>query len=219
MKRTMMMCFLTTMYVTFISTVCMASEVVMPSPPKMAIGDVFVYQRFNNIDDAKSGNNPTRTIRDTVTEVNGDEGFVMSTKKAVKHYNRDGNLTKRERENKLTVYSPFWPTYHYPMKIGDVYDVTFHHTYHKEHGDVTYRLTTTVVGWETITVPAGTFKALKIESRGTYEHPPNYVTADIAYTIWLAPAVKMRAVLYDEVRSWDGGMESRHESLKKFISQ
>lgn len=219
MKRIVMVHFLTTMFV-FISTVCTASEVVVPSPPKMTLGDVFVYQGFNDLDDAKSGNNPTWTARNTVTEVNGDEGFVMSTKRGVRHYNRDGNLTKWERENKLTiVYSPCWLTYRYPMKVGDVYDVTFHHTYPKEDGNVSYKLKITVVGWETITVPAGTFEALRVEARGTYEHPPNYVTADITCTTWLAPAVKMRPILYNEARSWDSGSEYFHESLKKFIPQ
>lgn len=193
---------------------------VIEIPPKMAVGDTLVYQGVRDLDDVKSGERPKWTSKQVVTEVKDDGGFVttVETKKGptIRTYNKNGNIISKIKSGKLTAYNPFWPIYRYPMKIGDKYRMNFTQTW-GDKGNAHFSLKINVISWENITVPAGTFKALKVEAWGSYEHPPNYIPASITYTVWLAPEIKMRAqLLISDERWWNGGSEYHYESLKKF---
>ena len=67
------------------------------------------------------------------------------------------------------------------------------------------KLETRVVGWDDIVVPAGTFKAVRIDSTGTWT---NGCGSDrLAYRIWYSPAVKwyvkVESVVYAAGRVWE----------------
>ena len=44
-----------------------------------------------------------------------------------------------------------------------------------------------VIGWEDVTVPAGTFRALRLEARGTTRRYDLNVTGPLRNTYWYAP--------------------------------
>jgi S1-C subfamily serine protease len=69
---------------------------------------------------------------------------------------------------------------------------------------------TQVQDWEKITVPAGTFKALRVEVTGRRESPPGgqgFVTGEFLITAWYAPEVKRFVRLEHRVKS--GAFSSR----------
>ena len=59
-------------------------------------------------------------------------------------------------------------------------------------GETQAKLSGKVVGWESVTVPAGTFRALRIELRGTYvaDVSGSIVTGTIEDTLWYSPEVR-----------------------------
>ena len=64
------------------------------------------------------------------------------------------------------VYRP----YAFPMSVGKSWDLEYtdDHPSNKGHKSETHRLKYRVVGWEEVEVPAGKFKALKIEADGAW---------------------------------------------------
>jgi hypothetical protein len=56
-----------------------------------------------------------------------------------------------------------------------------------------------VTGWEEVVVPAGTFKALRIEHTGTWRNGPN--SGKEAYTAWYAPDAKR--VIKSTFQTWN----------------
>jgi hypothetical protein len=64
------------------------------------------------------------------------------------------------------VHRPFT----FPMSVGKTWDLEFtdDHPNNKNHKSETRKLKYRVVGWEDVEVPAGKFKALKIEAEGSW---------------------------------------------------
>jgi hypothetical protein len=89
----------------------------------------------------------------------------------------------------------------FPLRVGDAY--SFVHEYHRKSDEQVWGRThydMKVVGWEDVTVPAGTFRALRIEGigvgrgmRGTQARPFEHRT-----TIWYAPEVnrKVKSIIF-----------------------
>jgi serine protease Do len=70
--------------------------------------------------------------------------------------------------------------------------------------------TTRVQDWEQVTVPAGTFRALRVEVAGRRETPPSgqgFVTGEFLITAWYAPEVKRYVRLEHRVKS--GSLSAR----------
>jgi len=201
---------------------------VIQAPPTYVVGDTWEYDGgFSSLEDAKAGKNSkwvenqmaTRIVR----EVN-DKTIVIGNPRGNRRYIYDKSLNLLESHvNEVdTFYKPLrGPIYKYPMQPGNKYNVSF--SYNRPDGtDNDYSATVKVHGWETVTVPAGTFKALKVEMYGYWEHPiantmpPQYGRADFKEIFWLASEVKMRHVLYLYEASWGSGSRSYYESLKSY---
>jgi hypothetical protein len=195
---------------------------VIQTPPVFAIGDTWVYDGgFDSLDDAKAGKNPTSwDIIRIIREIN-DKGILVSNPKGNRQflYDKEFNLLERHVDGQSTFYKPFWPRYRYPMKVGDKYNVGFSHN-RPDGFDNDYNATVRVIGWEAVTVPAGTFKALKVEMTGYWTHSLGIAAgtgrADFREISWFAPELKMRHVLYLWEASWGMGSSSYYESLKSY---
>jgi hypothetical protein len=83
-------------------------------------------------------------------------------------YNRDWNLLARElsgaRGARTQLYSPFIPDRLYPLYPGKQWQERYTLTM-TPGGQQEHQLQAHAIGWERITVPAGTFDALKVEYR------------------------------------------------------
>jgi len=196
---------------------------IIQTPPTYVVGDTWVYDNFNSLEDAKAGINSKGNATRIVREVN-DKTIIIGNPRGNRRYIYDKSLNLLESHNNEvdTFYKPLWgPIYKYPMQPGNKYDVSFSHN-RPDGADNDYSATVKVHGWETVTVPAGTFKALKVEMYGYWEHlavnsiPPQYYRADFKEIFWLAPEVKMRHVLYLYEASWGSGSRSYYESLKSY---
>lgn len=212
------------LFITFLASVIYpqttgANEVVLTEPLKINIGDSFTYQGFDSLRDATSGSDPKWTRVNVVSEVS-ENGFTLVGERggSPSTFNKDGNLISSQRRQQKTIsYSPFWPTYRYPLRIGDSYKIKFTHTWQNADGDAEYDVTMTVVGWEKISVPAGTFQALRVEMEGQFKHPPFYdVTAFIKRVEWLAHETRMRPILTSHENSWGTRSQSFFTSMKSF---
>lgn len=74
-------------------------------------------------------------------------------------------------------------------------------------------LDVSVVGWEEVTVPAGTFRALKIDAPGTYQRLDARRHGPMHVTLWYAPEVRRWVKWYFENRTANGRLlrQETHE--------
>ena len=137
--------------------------------PELHVGDTWV---FDSIDGYK--NVREFTIETRVAEIGPDRvtlawrrtddraaGTTVAT--------RSLNWIERRSPAGVNVADPFYPDLAFPLAVGKTWTqrVTFHARYEQER-TIVAELKGTVVGWEQVTVPAGTFDALRIDLSGDY---------------------------------------------------
>ena len=70
---------------------------------------------------------------------------------------------------------------------------------------VKHRRTVKVIGWEDVVVPAGKFRALKIEANGTFERIDSNLSGLVTSAYWYAPEVKRWVkYMYDDTYNKNG---------------
>jgi hypothetical protein len=111
----------------------------------------------------------------------------------------DFNLVRIEAAQFTKTTLPFYPNFSFPLWVGKTWKgkVAFDNT--AEQGkEVRAELEARVVGHEMVTVPAGTFRALKIVMTGSYRarNLEDNWTGRIEDTLWYAPIVR-NAVRYE----------------------
>lgn len=88
------------------------------------------------------------------------------------------------------VYKEPFRRFRFPLKVGDsypfTYEVAFRGSPNRSKSEGTFK----VVGWEDVVVPAGKFRALKIEGRGAYQRLDTRGGALQRWDIWYVPEVK-----------------------------
>jgi hypothetical protein len=88
------------------------------------------------------------------------------------------------------IRTPEGKFYKFPLRVGDTYKVQYDYREALRGliaGTVKWEMK--VIGWEDVTVPAGTFHALKIEGRGYTERHESQLTYNSTRTIWYVPQV------------------------------
>lgn len=107
------------------------------------------------------------------------------------------------------LYSPDNGDYAFPLFVGKTYAANASYT--RKNGSGSYALSATVVGWEQVTVPAGTFTALKITREGFYKATTNLGsgTGKMKVTVWYVPELKEKAKVEYEDTDWSGRPSSR----------
>lgn len=78
----------------------------------------------------------------------------------------------------------------FPMKPGDSYRSDYDMETLPDSNIVRHRRATKVVGWEDIVVPAGKFRALRIESEGTVQVAKKPKPGRSIVTAWYAPELR-----------------------------
>ena len=89
-------------------------------------------------------------------------------------------------------YKPFYPWFRFPLQEGGQWSGTVQ--FETVSGVMRHQVSARVAGWERITVPAGTYDAVRIVMRGTLSETQtkNYYAANgpVSNVIWYAPAVR-----------------------------
>jgi hypothetical protein len=207
-------------FATLISAVCTAAELpAAPERPEVAVGESWIYAGHQNqkkfsikVEIEQLSDKEIRTI---VTP-NGSEAHALP-----EVFDRQWNHIERVDGDRLIRFSPYLPAFSFPLHI----DKTWAKNYEwqstpksrkeiqdqktredrKQGGN---RVEAKVLGWEEITVPAGTYTTVKVETVSPhYEGPQTNrlfakkeLFGGLLQTYWYAPKVKRfvkyRSLLY-----------------------
>ena len=133
------------------------------------------------------------------------EGGVGTATKTYLLNTREGVLPAIARpEGKRRSNDPPIQVYSYPLEPGKSWQLKYRNT--RDDGKVFDNdRSTTVGGWEDVTVPAGTFKALKVSALTYYRRTDGGGGGKIVVNYWYAPEVK-RAVKVEDVNIANSGV-------------
>jgi uncharacterized caspase-like protein len=135
------------------------------------------------------GNKKEIKTRRTVESVTDKEVRIRAGGGNLFVYNLDGNLTRLEfKSGEVRTWEPFFPRFSHPLEPGKTW--TQKYVVRRPDREVENDATVTVVGWEDVTVPAGTFKALKIATVTWYRRKDNNFRGQYAADVWFVPEVK-----------------------------
>jgi len=164
------------------------------------VGDTWSYL-FTERD---YGNRKESKFRMTVEAVTDTEVSIRSGGGNLNVYNLEGNLLRiNYKSGELRAWEPFVPRFNYPLEPGKTWTQKF--ISKRPAFEVESDATVTVVGWENVTVQAGTFKALKISSVSWYRRKDNNARGQTAVHLWFAPEVK-RWVKLDVLERGNSGI-------------
>lgn len=151
------------------------------------VGDTWTYK----VTTRDYGNVSERKSTTTVGAVTDSE-IRMGRQATGSRYTHDGNLLYRRSNDGLErTYEPFVPLYTFPLEPGKSWQAKYKMS-RSDGRIVDYDMSVTVVGWESVTVPAGTFKAMKLSSTNWYRRidPGASGSGKIVMSRWYAPEVK-----------------------------
>ncbi len=162
--------------------------------PDVRVGDQWKYQVTDGFTNLKS------TVAVEVATVTENRIYTRSAQSSLATLDLSavaGVVDVWDRDwNQLRLgdveYTPFYPSFQFPLEAGKSWSGSV--TYSLGVNDPrTHQQTAQVVGWERITVPAGTFDAIKITIRGHYRGPPRRQSSGsgtVDDIVWYAPAVR-----------------------------
>lgn len=89
------------------------------------------------------------------------------------------------------VFVPHTGIFRFPLRVGSTYAADYEVLRPRQGAFRSrIRLNVTVVGWEDVVVPAGRFRALKVEGIGTFERQDMQRSGSMRQIFWYAPEVK-----------------------------
>lgn len=161
--------------------------------PEIRVGDLWRYQvtdTLTNLTDAVSVEVTTVTGNRVHTRSSRSSSVAASPPTAagiIDIWDRDWN----QLSTGTIVYVPFYPALQFPLEPGKQWPGTAQ--WDSGSGILKHELRSQVTGWERVTVPAGSFDALRITVRGHISESAsiNYYSqsGSISNVIWYAPAV------------------------------
>lgn len=175
--------------------------------PTFKVGDNWTYQRTSEFD-------RTRTCKFvlTVTSVS-DSGFATATKvlegaakDEVGEYTAEMNAIK-ENDRK---FEPHVPYFSFPLAPGQAWEGSWKFSIRDNRNKmqtVNASMKSRVEGWETVTTPAGEFKALKIVFEALHKAARSGRANETKGTHWYCPEV--RRVVRSELKT--EGVKSKNE--------
>ena len=155
--------------------------------PQVKVGDRWTYRITNNLTGDSSVISELR-----VASTGPDEILVVSKRRGSGNEN-DNFFTSEwnERAVGAWVQDPHNGHFKFPLKVGASHESTYESAQKATGIRGRMEKTVKVVGWEDVTVPAGKFRALKVEAKGTYRRLDQRAEGGwTSYTHWYAPGVK-----------------------------
>jgi len=170
--------------ITFPSSAPAQSDRPVLPRPDVKVGDSWTYQRLGRKSN-QPGRNTTR-----VTFVNDRVINTLTGKEQDATWTTDWNQVAARSGN---VYMPHQGLLRFPLRVGDSYPVVFEMRAPRAgtgESHAKHESTATVVGWEEVEVPAGKFRALKVEIAGTFHRIDAGFSGSAKHVIWYVPEVK-----------------------------
>jgi hypothetical protein len=153
--------------------------------PELQVDDVWTYRDVNYWTGVVTG-----TAQRTISLATGDV-VLERVKIGASSSERDEHWTSEW--NAVSVgggrnFSPHWSVFRFPLLVSAKHQAAFEMT--SRQGYWKYQAEMTVVGWEDVEVPAGKFRALKVEQNGTYQRQDVNYNGRFKRTFWYVPHVK-----------------------------
>jgi hypothetical protein len=164
--------------------------------PEVKVGDTWMYKQVDML---------TNEVREESTiEVVSIDAEQIKTR-SVRSGREQEEIFDTQWNSKLVdgrAFVPYRSVLEFPLAIGKAWEKPV--TYPNRQGDakITATMKGTVRGWESITVPAGTFQAQKITLTESYYNDRTGTSAGSRgggvgqWTVWYAPTAK-RAVRFE----------------------
>ena len=154
--------------------------------PEIRVGDSWTYRSTNALA-------PGTHVHETrVTYADDKVILVVSTRKSD---SKEFDSSWTPEWNPVTsyagvMYRPHAGVFQFPLRTGDKYEVKFEVLRPRVNKVVT---TVTgvakVIGWDTVEVPAGKFRAMRVEVEGVYRELDGSGTYQQHATMWYVPEV------------------------------
>ena len=180
--------------------------------PAVKVGDTWIFNKVNGWNGALE---EVSLVRVTHVDSGGilmEAGGLDGSQPARIERTAGFNLVRIEAPQFSKTTLPFYPNFSFPLWVGKTWkgQVAFESS-DQPGKEVHAELSARVVGFESVTVPAGTFFALKIEMSGPYRarNVEYNWTGRIEDTLWYAPQVR-NAVRY-EYKDTSGTSPYNHE--------
>ena len=189
------------------------------SVPKPAVkaGDTWTYQRFDKQKDKVP-------LYYTLTATFSDRGAIHGVY-AYSGGRRETDADWTDEWNQVArsdggVFTTDSGLFHFPFQVGKEYEVNYDLTLPRQGNfRVLHQRLVKVVGWEEVTVPAGRFKALRIQANGTYKRQDRSLIGEVTVSYWYVPQVKRWVKVTFQDRSTAGLHEDGAEELLTFRVQ
>ncbi len=115
------------------------------------------------------------------------------------------------------VYYPNSAILKFPLRVGDSWHAQYEVKFPRRGAfDVAHDREVKAAGWEEVTVPAGTFRALKVVSKGSFQHLDKSLAGSATEIVWYVPAVKRYVKWTYETRDFRGVLQSWAFELLKY---
>lgn len=170
--------------------------------PEVKAGDSWVYRRIE-LESGKVTGRPTSRVafaNDKVIQVvviRGKQGDEVD-----ETYTADWNAIALAGGGN---FAPHAGTFRFPLVVGESWRADFENTVPRLGAfQVKHERTVKVVGWEDVEVPAGKFRALKLEVTGSFQRLDRAVSGSATTLIWYAPQVKRWVKWVYEDRTFRG---------------
>jgi hypothetical protein len=185
--------------------------------PTLVAGQQWTYRRIN-----LWNNEETERFSQTLNLQSSGQWNVFWTIHSSKDEARIGT-TEEKMENSTHGFadarmSGRYAPLQFPLSLGKSW--TSNYTFQSNPNTlVDVSQTARVSGWETVTVPAGTFKALKVVHTGWYNATENSSrwTGRISETFWYAPAA--RRIVAQEYRDTTGSGSTWDQRRDELVAQ
>lgn len=186
------------------SGAALAADPAVVDPPRVAVGDTWTYQ--SEIRARGRSKKALETFE--VSGVTGNRLHVVVLRKfdgdaegepveADMVFSEDWNvmITGNRGARPSAIMRPSTAMLKFPLKVGEQYPSDYDMETLPDGNLVRHRRATRVVGWEDITVPAGRFRALRIEAEGTVQVAKKPKPGRTLVTVWWVPEIRRWARL------------------------
>ena len=162
-----------------------AQDAVVPRPEVKA-GDRWMYRKINLFNNEQIGR-PNFTVafanKDVINVV-----LMRGYQEVDATFTAEWNVVN---DPNAGVYNPHSGLLKFPLRVGASYPARYQITRPRQGAfRVKLEVQMKVVGWEDVKVPAGTFRALKVEGNGSYQRQDVSGNGQNRFAIWYVPEVK-----------------------------
>ena len=167
-------------------SLCISQSDARISRPEIRVGDSWTYRSTNALAPG------THEHETRVSHADSKVILVVSTRKSD---GKEFDSSWTPEWNPITSYAgvryvPHGGVFRFPLRIGDEYEVKFEVLRPRISKIVTTVTgTAKVIGWDAVEVPAGKFRALRVEVEGVYKELDGSDTYRQHATMWYVPEI------------------------------